>query len=146
MNPLAVFNSQPTTLWDDFDVLFRDIFDNSVGFSLINQAKIHYPVDIKSHDLGVDIDIAIVGVDKKDVKIEMEDDVLHVSYKNESKDLYDTKPNYLHRGITRKAFDFAWKLSSKLDSSKIKAEMDKGILSIKIPYSAEKQKRAIEVL
>lgn len=148
--PTSLFSQKiPTTLpslWNEFDVLFRDIFDSSMGFSQINQTKFHYPVDIRSTVDGVYIDIAIVGVDKKDINIDMEDDILRVSYKN-NENVYDSdEDKWIHRGITRKSFDFAWKLSSKLDSKKIEASVDKGILSLKIPYSEEKQKRKIDVL
>jgi HSP20 family protein len=148
MNSLSALYPKSTSLWNEFDVLFKDIFDHSMPFTQINQTKFHYPVDIKSSDKGIQIDVAIVGVDKKDVKIDMEDDILRVSYNNGDPLRADQSQNsgWIHRGITRKSFDFSWKISSKFDSNKIKAEMDKGILSITIPYSEEKQKRQIEVI
>lgn len=134
----------PTSFWNEFDLLFKDLFDSSSGFSIINQNKIHYPVDIRSMQNGIVIDIAIVGVDKKDVQIDVEDDILRVSHKAEISDKSPDK--YLHRGITKKAFNFAWKLSSKLNLNAINATMDKGILSIEIPYKEEKTKRSIDIV
>lgn len=143
---VMAFSPQSVNLWNEFDILFRDFFNSSDGFSLINQSKIHYPVDIRTFDDHVNIDIAIVGVDKKDVTIDMDDDVLRVSYKNDDNKLQGKEVGWIHRGITRRSFDFAWKLSSKHDSKNISATMDKGILSIKIPYQVEKLKRQIEVV
>lgn len=135
---------QPT-FWDDFDVLFRDFFDTRSKFSQIPQTHFTYPVDIISKQNGININIAIVGVEKKDVQIFMEDDVLRVSYKHP--DVPENKDEtYIQRGITRRSFDFAWKLSSKLDSKNINATMDKGILSIAILYKADKEKRNIEIV
>jgi HSP20 family protein len=125
------------------DVFFRDMLDNSIAFSPIREAKFHYPVDIKETQTGIEFDFAIVGVEKRNVSIEVDNDVLKISYenKNDQKD----EGNYIHRGITRKSFNFAWKLGGKYDTSQVEAAMDKGILNIKIPYTKNAVKKLIEI-
>lgn len=149
MNQRALLNlKKEPTFWDDFDVLFRDFFDTRSKFSQIPQTNFSYPVDIISKQEGIVINIAIVGVEKKDVNISLEDDILRVSYQHpEVPDPNEqSKETYLHRGITRRSFDFAWKLSSKLDSTNINATMDKGILQIILLYKEDQSKRNIQIV
>lgn len=132
-----LINTPLNSIFNPFDVLFKDFLDSTTPFSIISEAKFHYPVDIKETDNGIQFDLAIVGVDKKDVNIVVEDGCLKVSYDNKN----DQETKYLHRGITRKSFNFAWKLGSRFNFDAIEAFMDKGILSIKIPYDENNKSR-----
>jgi molecular chaperone IbpA len=148
MNNLQVGRAFPliptNNLFDIFDILFKDALDTSSVFSPIQEAKFHYPVDIKTTDEGVQFEFAIVGVDKKDVQIEVEDEKLMVIYNNKASPPEDLA-RYIHKGITKKSFNFTWKLGGKFDSSNIDATMDKGLLTIKIPYNKTSAKKLIGI-
>ena len=72
----------------------------------------------------------------ENIKIETADNTLKVIY---DKGQYDSPKefDYIHRGIARRAFNFGWKISPKCDITKISATMDKGLLSIFIPFTKE---------
>ena len=142
-NILTRFFNDPT------DILFRDFFDsNSVFNSLFDIEKINYPVDIKENENGLELDVAVVGIDKKDIIIQIKDEnILSISYDkksaNESK--MTEKDQYIYKGITNKAFNMAWKINSKFDLTKLEAKIDKGMLKISIPISPEKESKFIEI-
>jgi HSP20 family protein len=123
------------------EVFFKDFFKDELYNPVPSVKKINYPVDIYETDKGLNIDIAAIGLDKTDIKIEVKDDVLEVSYTPCTKG--EIKTGY--RGITQKAFDFAWKVNDKFDLTKVEAELEKGLLKITAPPVPEKQPTEIEI-
>ena len=128
---------------DDFEVLFRDFFNSSDPFNTIINSRFNYPVDIFESPRGLQIEIAAVGLSKEDIEILIEDgDVLRVSHKKSSESSSET---YLHRGITRKAFSFGWKISAKFYIERLEAKLENGLLSIIIPFSEKADPKRIEI-
>ena len=84
-----------------------------------------------------EIDIAVVGLDKDDIKIEtLDGNTFRVSYEKPSIEANDSNEeayDYIHRGIARRGFNMGWKIAAKYNLRNIKASMDKGLLSIEIP-------------
>lgn len=137
---------RPNSFLEQADLFFRDLFDSKSFFSdVFDKPSINYPVDIKETKKGLEFDIAAVGLDKKDIKIEVKDgNILTISHgKQEEKEGLDS--SYICKGITRKAFSFAYKIGSKYELDKLEASLDKGLLKITIPTIPEKEPKVIEV-
>jgi len=137
----SFFNLEP------FDICFRDLFDSKSAFDSIleNRCNISYPVDIKETQQGLEIDIAAVGCDKGDIQLEIQDsNVLKVEYAKEKEEKVDTE-NYIRRGITRRAFKFAWKIAPKFNLEAMTADMRNGLLKLKIPVSPESKPKKVEI-
>jgi HSP20 family protein len=151
MNNLIPRSTRHFFINDPTDILFRDLYNSDSFFdkffALTNNAekcqKINYPVNIRDTKEGLEIELAIVGVDKKDVKIEVKDDILSIVYLKE--DNNDANVEYIHRGITQRSFNLAWKISNKVDLSKINASMDKGLLKILVPARPEKNPTFVDI-
>ena len=125
------------------DLLFKNVFDSSSTFDSVLNTKLNYPVDISETDKGLSFEIAVVGLDKKDLTIKTEANTLRISYvKPEPK---GEQPKYIHRGISRRSFDFSFKISARYDVSKVKANMDKGLLTIEVPFSAEAEPKEVKI-
>jgi len=123
---------------EPFDLLFRNFFDRDTFFAPATQSNFNYPVDIHETEESLNIDIAIPGIDKENINIEECEGVLNVSYDKTEDYSQEDKKHWIKRGITRKSFNMGWKISDKFDLKKIEAEMDKGLLQIKIPRAVEK--------
>ena len=119
---------------DQFDLLWRDLFNSTSHFADITN-KITHPIDIYETENGIVFEVAAVGLEKKDVEIVTEGEVLRIKHKKEEKD----ERNIVYRGIKRSSFDLAWKVASKFDLSKAEAKMDKGLLSIEVPFAESKK-------
>ena len=104
MGTLTPFGTSP------FDILFRNFFDNEGEFAPFNQIRVNHPVDIYEDDNGLCIDIACVGLTKKDIDLTIEGDILRVEYKKVT--TKDTVVNYIQKNIAKRAFNFGWHLSS----------------------------------
>ena len=111
------------------DLLFRNFFDSGTSFRSYTENKPTYPVDIFTTDEGLVFEIAAVGIDKKDINIETADNTLKIIYK----------------GIAKRAFNLGWKISPKCDIKKISATMDKGLLSIFIPFTKEAAPKSVTI-
>ena len=70
----------------------------------------NYPVDIYTTDNGIQFDIAAVGKEKEDIEILTEGETLRIKYTKG----VDEQRDYIHKGIVKRAFDFAWKISKEL--------------------------------
>jgi len=133
---------------DPTDLMFKDFFEpSSIFSSIFNHPKLAHPVDVKETKRGIEIEIAAVGISKEDVHIDIKDgDTLRVTYSKKTDDEpVDTKDDtkYYYRGITKKAFDFEWRIP-KGNLEHVDATLEKGLLSIIIPFKKEVV-RSIEV-
>ena len=126
---------------DPLDIVWKNLFDVNSNFNTI-QHKINYPVDIYETDNGLRFELAVVGLNKEDINIQIDGDTLRISHDKEEA---EQERSYIQRGIARRSFDLAWKISSKLDISKLEAKLDKGLLIIDIPYAIEKAPKKVTI-
>jgi HSP20 family protein len=125
---------------DQFDLLWRDLFESNSNFANISH-RITHPVDIYETDNGIQFEIAAVGLDKQDIEILVEGEQLRIKYEKSKED--DRSPIY--KGIKRSAFDISWKISTKFDLSKLQASLDKGLLVLNVPIAEGKAVKRIEL-
>ena len=126
---------------DPLDIVWKNLFDVNSNFNTI-QHKINYPVDIYETENGLRFELAVVGLNKEDINIQIDGDTLRISHDKEEA---EQERSYIQRGIARRSFDLAWKISSKLDISKLEAKLDKGLLIIDIPYAIEKAPKKVTI-
>jgi HSP20 family molecular chaperone IbpA len=140
MTQLTRWNSNWT--FDPFDVVWKNILDTNSTFNTI-ESKINYPVDIYETETGLRFELAVVGLNKSDIEILVESDILRITHDKQVTE--GVEKSYIQRGITRRSFDLAWKVASKLNLAKLEANMDKGLLIIDIPYAEEKAPKKVTI-
>lgn len=119
---------------------FRDTFDNrSLGISLFDdlQTTTNFPkVNVAETDTDYNVEIAVAGFGKDDVKLELKDDVLFISAdkkeESESKD-----KNYIRREISSRSFHRAVNFPCGVNADKAEADYKDGIISVKIAKKPE---------
>ena len=130
-----------------FDLLFRDFFKSELDFKPAIEAKISHPVDIFENKHGLHFDVACTGPSKEDIEINIEGDVLRISY-NKPKDEACCETNecsYIHKGIAKRSFNLGYKIASKFDLSKAEAMMENGLLAIRIPFAEEAKPKTLRI-
>jgi len=130
-----------------FDLLFRDFFKSELDFQPAIEAKISHPVDIFENKHGLHFDVACTGLSKEDIEINIEGDVLRISY-NKPKDEACCETNecsYIHKGIAKRSFNLGYKIASKFDLSKAEAMMENGLLAIRIPFAEEAKPKTLRI-
>ncbi|MDN5951640.1 MAG: Hsp20/alpha crystallin family protein, partial [Loigolactobacillus coryniformis] len=89
--------------------------------------------------------IDLPGVDKKDLKIDYQNNILTVSAKNEQNtDERDENDQLVHRERRYGQFSRQYQLPN-VDQAKITAKYNDGVLTITLPKSAEATKHQIEI-
>lgn len=132
---------------ETMDLLWKSFFDKNAHYRPISEKAVQHPVDIQETDNGLKIEIAAVGLDKSEIDIIVDSETLRVAYRKTEDDKTKEKDEYryLHRSIKKASFDIAWKVSSKYELSKLVAGLDKGLLTLDIPFAKENKPKKIEI-
>ena len=119
----------PTRVFDPFKNLtvgFDDIFDQLSSMSkYVNDIPNYQPYNIKK--VGKDkyqLDMALAGFSKDDVKVEVNDNTLTVSASSSDKE----DDSYVHKGIAKRAFKRQWTLVEHLEVQD--AKLKDGVLTV----------------
>jgi HSP20 family protein len=107
-------------------------------------AQLAPKVDIHETDNQIEISAEMPGLERKDIDISVEDDVLTI--RGEKKIEEDNKDkNVQHSERSYGVFLRALQLPSGIDPSSIQATMSNGVLKVTIPKPAKAQPKKIEV-
>ena len=136
MGELQLFGTSP------FDILFRDFYKSEADFAPFNQIRVNHPVDIYEAKGGLNIDIACVGLTKKDIDLTIEGDILRVEYK---KDNDSNHAEYIQRNIAKRAFNFGWRISRRFDLSNLEAKLQNGLLHLFAPLTEESKPKSVTI-
>jgi HSP20 family protein len=102
-------------------------FDDEASFGLWNPV-----VDLYEKDDNFVIKAELPGVNKNDIGIDLKDGILTLSGER-SNDSEVNDDNYYRRERTYGKFQRAFTLPAEVDSDKIKAEFEDGVLVIEVP-------------
>jgi len=120
------------SLIDDFfgRDLMQNFFDNQTGISTPS-------VNVVETNDNYRIEVAAPGLDKKDFKVEIENNVLVISSDKELLNEDNQEGKYMRREFSYSSFKRAFSLPGSVDAEKIKASHRNGILQIEIPKKEE---------
>ena len=127
-----------------FDILVKNFFNTEEQFQTPNNKILNHPVDVYEDEEGLYFDIACTGLNKKQVNIKVEDDVLRVIYHKPDKDEKKDVHTY-HSGISKRNFNLGWKIARRFDLSKIEASMKDGLLKLFIPLQPESKPKTVSI-
>lgn len=146
------WTTQPTynDFWkfeEEVDLLWKSFFEKGAQYRPISEKAVQHPVDIQETDNGLKIEIAAVGLDKSDLDIIVDSETLRVAYRksDDEKEAEANEYRYFQRSIKKASFDIAWKVSSKYELAKMSASLDKGLLTLEIPFAKENKPKKIEI-
>ena len=126
-----------------FDILFRNLFNAEEQFAPALQSKQPHPVNIFYDDKGLHFEVACTGLTKKEVDINIEGDILKISYKKpETEEFHE---GTIYNGLSKKSFNLGYKIAPKFDLSEATAELANGLLTIFIPIAEEAKPKSIKI-
>jgi HSP20 family protein len=132
----------PTITRRSFRPFYMTSFLDDDFFPMLsNHTKSSVPaVNIREDDKNYVLDFAIPGVEKKDLKIDMNEDVLTISseVKNESE---ENKDGYKRKEFSYSAFSRSFYIPENVDREKIGANYKDGVLSISLPKQEEEKNK-----
>jgi len=134
----------PRTQMSAFDILFKNMMKGSSDFNPFwpgEKKLVSHPLNARiDSDRGLIFEIACTGIPREEIDVHVGNRMHHVEYKNEhaSENGLPTTDDYLHRGLSTKAFKLGWKISDKFDLDLLDASYNDGLLTLTIPYSNQK--------
>lgn len=102
------------------------------------------PVDVYEDDQRLTFKVEVPGIDEKDIKVEVEDNVLKVHGERKlEKDVKEENFRRMERHYG--SFSRSFALPSTVDPEKIEANYTQGVLAIQMPKRAEAKAKQIKV-
>jgi HSP20 family protein len=132
-----------TTLQDRMNRLFRETYNEGAEQPL-TASNFAPAVDVYEDEHAVILKIEIPGIDEKDVDVRIENNTLTVHGERKI-DKEEKEENY--RRVERQygSFTRTFTLPTTVDSEKVSANYDKGVLNVSLPKKAEAKPKQIKV-
>jgi len=119
------FNAKPDRLWAELEAITPK-------------------VNVTENENFFHLEAATPGMQDKDINIEVHNDVLTI--KGHKKDESDTKKeNYHIREFSSQNFERSFKLSDRIDTDKVTAKIENGVLRVDLPKHEQTKPQKIEV-
>jgi len=127
--------------------MFNNFFDSDFDAFNLSKRFTDPAANILEHGDSFDLEIAAPGLKKDDFQIHLENNVLTISSEMEDEKKEEGK-NYTRKEFYYGSFSRAFTLPRSIDTEKIKADYDSGILKIHLPKKAEarlEEKKEIKI-
>ena len=130
-------------LWSWNDDLFKTFFNEDRY--LTRNSDVYYPaVDIEENEDAYRVFIELPGMEKKDIKISFQDDVLTISgEKKDQKEDKDRNYHYFERRFGK--FERSFRIHTDVIEDKIDAGFKDGVLTVDMPKAEIAKPKEIEV-
>ena len=133
-----------STLQDRINRVFRESYGRESADESLTTSSFAPAVDVYEDEHNVTLKIEVPGIDEKDIDVRLENNTLtvHGERKIEKE---EKEENY--RRVERQygSFTRTFTLPTTVDSEKVSATYDKGVLKIALPKKAEAKHKQIKV-
>ena len=128
---LVKWTPRPMKVYDELDTMIKTIFNNDWEFTPHYNNNCAPPVDIKENDKSFAINVDIPGFTKKDIKVNISDNLLTIS--GERKEESNNREGTFHyRERSSGSFKRSFNLPESINNDKITANYRNGILNIEL--------------
>lgn len=124
---------------DEIDRMFRNIYDEGE-----DDRSWAPSVDITENKDSLTLTAEIPGVDKKDVKISLQNNVLTIEGEKKQEKEENGDGQFRSERFYGK-FSRTFTLSTDIDAEKIKADFKNGVLTVTLPKTEKVKPRQIEI-
>jgi HSP20 family protein len=128
--------------------LMPNIFDDDIFPAVSGSANISKPaVNIKEDENRYSLELAIPGIDKKDIKIEVNEEVLTISMEQKQEKEEEVQ-GYKRREFSYSSFCRSFYLPEDANKEKIDASYKDGVLTVDLHKTEQKAKlsKVVKVL
>ncbi len=129
-------NTNPISWLDDF---FRTDF-----VTAFDETPWSFNIDLEETDKSIVVKADLPGMEEKDIKVELSDNILTISGSRSEKREEKNK-NYHRIERFEGSFCRSIELPREVDASKAKAEYKKGVLTVELPKLGESKTKKIDV-
>jgi len=121
------------------------IFDDDFFPVMSNKTSSLPAVNIREDEKNFVLDLAVPGIDKKNLNIDINEDVLTVSSETKN-EMEDNRDGYKRKEFSYTSFSRSFQIPENVNREKIEANYKDGILSVSLPkFEEEKNKISRQV-
>lgn len=120
--------------------LIQDFFDDTLNLGSGSIGTTLPAVNISETDNELVIEMAAPGMEKKDFKVELNDNQLQISYQKERNN-ESNESNHWRREYNFSSFERTFSLPTIVEGDKIAATYTNGILRLSVPKKEEARKK-----
>ncbi|HEX2920686.1 MAG TPA: Hsp20/alpha crystallin family protein [Bacteroidales bacterium] len=129
----------PSITRRNFRPFFPSLFDDDFFTASTSRPSSLPAVNIREDDKNYFLELAVPGIDKKDLKIDIDEDVLTISSEKQNENEEKTE------GYTRKEFSYtsfvrSFYIPENVNKENINANYKEGILTVSFPKEEEVKK------
>ncbi|MBK9565045.1 MAG: Hsp20/alpha crystallin family protein [Saprospiraceae bacterium] len=126
-----------------FTNLLDDVFNRSISDLVGSDFAVTTPsVNVSEDNENVVLEVAAPGLDKKDFNITVEKDQLIISATKEAQAEDKEEGKWTRKEFNYQSFKRSFHLSDKIETDKIEAEYNNGILKLVLPKKEEAKPKA----
>ena len=126
-----------SSLFVGFDRLFENMAQMSAGSKSLPS---YPPFNVVKNDDHYIVEVALAGIDKKDLDVEVQENTLSISYESSSKKESDNK---LYKGIAQRSFRRQFSLAEDVEVTS--ASFKNGLLQIDLERIIPEEKRPKQI-
>ena len=115
-----------------------NMFDNDFFPTTSNRENLP-AVNIRENEKNFTIELAVPGLDKKDIKIDINEDVLTISSEKKSENEEENN-GYKRKEFSFSSFTRSFTIPDNINRDKIEANYKDGVLAVELPKEPEKNK------
>ena len=131
----------PTITTRSFRPFYMPNFFNDDFFPVLSRNTGSVPaVNVREDDKNFILDVAVPGIDKKDLKIDVNEDVLTISSESKSES-EESKDGYKRKEFSYSAFSRSFYVPENVNREKIEANYKDGILTVSLPKQEEEKNK-----
>jgi len=117
-----------------------NLFDDDFFPVLSSRTSSMPAVNIKENEKSFTLELAVPGIDKKDLKIETNEDVLTISSETKN-EVEDNKDGYKRKEFSYSSFCRSFYIPENVNRDKIGASYKDGILTVDLPKQEEEKSK-----
>jgi len=122
-----------------------NLFDDDFFSGLTSRTSSMPAVNIREDEKKYSLDLAIPGIDKKDLKIDINEDVLTISSEKKSEN-EEERDGYKRKEFSYSSFCRSFYIPENANKEKIEANYKDGVLNVTLPkHEEEKTKITREI-
>lgn len=114
--------------------LMQNFFEDQTGISMP-------AVNVVEDNDNFRIEVAAPGLEKKDFRVDLENNVLTISSEKEENNESKEEGRYMRREFSYSSFRRSFSLPASVDAEKIRASHKDGILTLTIPKKEEAKQK-----
>jgi HSP20 family protein len=130
----------PTISRRTYSPFLSNLFDDDFFPVLTSRTSSMPAVNIKENEKNFILELAVPGMDKKDLKIDINEDVLTISSESQN-EKEEEKDGYKRKEFSYSSFCRSFYIPENVNRDKIEANYKDGILNVELPKMEEEKSK-----